>query len=103
MSLADQGTSKNKETQPQTEMTNKASDVKIKTTEPTETPIEAVEGDEQCGNCMMRVRNLNKHINYNKCKNLPYPHTKKTAKKSLEQERIWADLGGISQEDPAPL
>ena len=78
------------------------SDIKVNISEPTETFEEAAKGDQQCGNCMMKVKNLNKHMTYNKCKTLPYPHTNKTARTSSEQDKIWADLEDRPQDDPAP-
>ena len=63
---------------------------------------EVAESDQECGNRMMKVKNLNKHMSFNKCKTLPYPHTNKTARTSAEQDKIWADLEDRPGDDPAP-
>ena len=46
--------------------------------------------------------NLEIHLNHNKCKHLPYPHTKKTAKKSPEKSDKLGNLRGLPNQDPAP-
>ena len=102
MSLADPGTSSHSGTPSSDKTLSVTSHTRDNLSEPIEAFEEVTKSDQECGNCMMKVKNLNKHMSFNKCKTLPYPHTNKTARTSAEQDKIWADLEDRPRDDPAP-
>ena len=102
MSLADPGTSSHNGTPSSDRTLSDTSPTMDSLSELIEVFEEVAENDHKCGNCMMPVKNMSKHISLNKCKTLPFPHTNRTAKTSTEQEKIWADLEDRPGDDPAP-
>ena len=102
MSLADSGPSSHKGTLSSCGTLSDISSTVDSLSELIEVFEEAAENDHKCGNCVMPVKNMSKHISMNRCKTLPFPHTNKTAKTSTEQERIWAAIEDRPGDDPAP-
>ena len=80
-----------------------SNDLKINPSDIAETQTGQTDGEKTCTSCNMKVRNLETHLNHNKCRHLPYPHTKKTAKKSPEKLDVLGDLRGLPNQDPAPF
>ena len=102
MSLADSGQSSHKGTPLSGGTLSDKSRMVDSLSELIEVFEEAAENDHKCGNCVMPVKNMSKHISLNRCKTLLFPHTNKTTKISTEQERIWTAIEDRPGDGPAP-